>query len=142
DVDLHRWLPLSALTSPSMLRLVTADVNGQRPNVQRRAKGSCGGAAAARVGQSAWMSPDLSWTLSPGVLLAVAIAGWAYVRRWRQVRLGSSRRRAVDAPVWRLCCFLASLLAALVALISPLDALADQLFFMHMVQHMLLLDLV
>jgi cytochrome c oxidase assembly factor CtaG len=88
------------------------------------------------------MSPDLSWTLSPGVLLAVAIAGWAYVRRWRRVRLGSSPRRAAEAPVWRLCCFLASLLAVLIALISPLDALADQLFFAHMFQHMLLLDLV
>jgi putative membrane protein len=31
---------------------------------------------------------------------------------------------------------------ASVALISPIDALADQLFFMHMVQHMLLLDAV
>jgi putative membrane protein len=32
--------------------------------------------------------------------------------------------------------------AVLVALVSPLDALADQLFFMHMVQHVLLLDVV
>jgi putative membrane protein len=88
------------------------------------------------------MSPDLSWTLSPGVLVAVAIVGWAYVRRWRQVRLGPSPRRAAEAPVWRLCCFIASLICVLIALISPLDSLADQLFFTHMVQHMLLLDLV
>jgi putative membrane protein len=94
------------------------------------------------VGQSARMSPDLSWTLSPGVLLAVALVGWAYVRRWRQVRRGPSPRHHTDAPVWRLCCFLGSLLAVLLALISPLDALADQLFFTHMIQHMLLLDLV
>jgi putative membrane protein len=96
----------------------------------------------SRVGQSGWMSPDLSWTLSPGVLLAVAIASWAYLKRWRQVRLGPSPRRAAEAPVWRLCCFLGSLLFVLIALISPLDALADQLFFTHMVQHILLLDLV
>jgi putative membrane protein len=44
--------------------------------------------------------------------------------------------------VWRLCCMLGALLTALISLISPLDALADQLFFMHMVQHMLLLDVV
>jgi putative membrane protein len=88
------------------------------------------------------MSPDLSWTLSPGVLLAVAVVGLGYVRRWRQVRSGPSPRRRAEAPVWRLCCFLGSLLAALLALISPLDALADQLFFAHMVQHMLLLDVV
>jgi putative membrane protein len=54
----------------------------------------------------------------------------------------SSERPGADAPVWRLCCFACSLLLALVALVSPVDALADQLFFMHMVQHMLLLDLV
>ena len=29
----------------------------------------------------------------------------------------------------------------LVALVSPVDRLAEQLFFMHMVQHLLLLDL-
>jgi cytochrome c oxidase assembly factor CtaG len=87
------------------------------------------------------MRPDLSWTLSPGVLIALALVGWAYVRRWRQVRGGSSPLRASEAPVWRLCCFLASLLVVLVALISPLDALAEQLLFTHMVQHMLLLDL-
>ena len=44
--------------------------------------------------------------------------------------------------MWRLCCFLGALLCALVALVSPVDALADQLFFMHMIQHVLLLDLV
>jgi cytochrome c oxidase assembly factor CtaG len=88
------------------------------------------------------MSPDLSWTLSPAVLLAVAALGWVYLRRWRAVRLGPSPTHAADAPVWRLCCFLASLLAVLAALVSPLDALADQLFFSHMIQHMLLLDAV
>ncbi len=35
-----------------------------------------------------------------------------------------------------------SLLVALIALVSPVDGLADQLFFMHMIQHMLLLDIV
>jgi cytochrome c oxidase assembly factor CtaG len=88
------------------------------------------------------MSPDLSWTLSPAVLVAVAIVGWAYLRRWRTVRLGPAPTRGADAPVWRLCCFLGALLALLAALISPLDALADQLFFMHMIQHVLLLDVV
>jgi cytochrome c oxidase assembly factor CtaG len=87
------------------------------------------------------MSPNLAWTLEPGVLIGLALVGGAYVTRWRQVRLGPSPRRAAEAPVWRLCCFLCSLLIALIALVSPIDALADQLFFMHMVQHMLLLDL-
>jgi putative membrane protein len=88
------------------------------------------------------MNPNPAWTLAPGVLIGVALVGGAYVSRWRQVRSGPSPRRAAEAPVWRLGCLLCSLLIALIALVSPLDALADQLFFMHMVQHMLLLDLV
>jgi putative membrane protein len=88
------------------------------------------------------MSPQLYWSFSPGVLIGAAVVGGIYVRRWRQVRLGPSPRRAAEAPVWRLCSFMASIAIALIALISPVDALADQLFFAHMIQHMLLLDLV
>jgi cytochrome c oxidase assembly factor CtaG len=44
--------------------------------------------------------------------------------------------------VWRLCCFIAALLSVLLALVSPIDALADQLLFSHMIQHVLLLDVV
>jgi cytochrome c oxidase assembly factor CtaG len=98
-------------------------------------------AAAGRCENLEAMSPKLSWTLQPEALAGVAIAAGAYVGRWRRVRLASPRG-ASDAPVWRLCCFLGSMTLALVALISPVDALADQLFSMHMVQHMLLLDLV
>jgi cytochrome c oxidase assembly factor CtaG len=53
------------------------------------------------------------------------------VRRWREV----------DASPARLASFLAGMALVLVALVSPVDRLADQLFFMHMVQHLLLLDL-
>lgn len=88
------------------------------------------------------VSPQLYWSFSPGVLLGAALAAGVYIRRWRQVRLGTSPSRAAEAPVWRLCSFLASVAVALVALVSPLDALADQLFFGHMIQHMLLLDVV
>jgi putative membrane protein len=84
------------------------------------------------------MKANLSWSLSPGVLLASALVGGVYVRRWRTVRRTG---RAQDAPVWRLCCFLAAVLVGALALISPVDSLAEQLFFMHMVQHMMLLDL-
>jgi len=88
------------------------------------------------------MSPDLSWAFSPVVLLGAALVAGAYVRRWRRVRSGSPSRAAAEAPAWRLACFLAAVALALVALISPVDSLAGQLFFMHMVQHMLLLDVV
>jgi putative membrane protein len=86
------------------------------------------------------MSADLSWSLEPVPIVVAAVLGGAYVRRWRAVRRDEHRER--DAPVWRLCCFLGALALGLAALISPLDSLADQLFCMHMAQHMLLLDLV
>lgn len=86
-------------------------------------------------------NPNLSWSPEPGVPIVLALVGGAYLARWRRVRAASARP-GVDAPVWRLCCFAGSLLVALIALISPVDALADQLFFMHMIQHMLLLDVV
>ena len=86
------------------------------------------------------MAPNLSWTLSPPSILAVAALGGAYVTRWRRVR-GGRGARAADAPVWRLVCFSGALLCTLIALVSPVDALAEQLFSMHMVQHVLLLDL-
>jgi cytochrome c oxidase assembly factor CtaG len=86
------------------------------------------------------MGPNLSWTFSPLVILATVALGAAYVARWRRVRRTPGARPAADAPVWRLCCFAGALLAVLAALISPLDALADQLFSMHMLQHILLLD--
>jgi putative membrane protein len=87
------------------------------------------------------MSPDLSWTLSPGVLIGAALVLGVYVRRWRAVRCSGAPRATAEAPVWRLCCFVGSILVTVIALISPIDALADQLFFAHMIQHMLLLDL-
>jgi cytochrome c oxidase assembly factor CtaG len=88
------------------------------------------------------MGPNLFWTIDPGVLIGVALVGGVYVTRWWRVRQGPSPRSKAEAPVWRLCCMLAALLTSIIALVSPVDALADQLFFMHMVQHMLLLDAV
>jgi cytochrome c oxidase assembly factor CtaG len=86
--------------------------------------------------------PNLSWTFEPLALALPLIAAGAYVWRWRLVRGESSPRRGRAAPAWRLACFAASLLVLGAALMSPLDALADQLLAMHMLQHMLLLDLV
>jgi putative membrane protein len=81
----------------------------------------------------------LPWTFSPVVLILAGAVLTVYVRRWRAVR-SSASRPSTEAPVWRLCCFVGAVVAVLAALISPLDALADDLFFVHMVQHILLLD--
>jgi putative membrane protein len=87
--------------------------------------------------QSARMSPDYSWSFNPGAILAVAIVGAVYLSRWRAVRRTEGSR---GAPTIRLVSFMAGLVVVLIAVVSPVDRLAEQLFSMHMVQHMLLLD--
>jgi putative membrane protein len=66
------------------------------------------------------------------VLVLVAALTFLYVRRWREVR----------ASPGRLTSFLGAMALVLLALCSPIDRLAEQLFFVHMIQHLLLLDLV
>ena len=84
-------------------------------------------------------SPDASWTLEPGAITLVLLLGGLYVHRWRQVRAHDGGR---GASGWRLLSFLAGLLLVVVALVSPVDALAEQILTMHMVQHVILLDFV
>jgi cytochrome c oxidase assembly factor CtaG len=83
---------------------------------------------------------DYSWTFDPGAVALIALLGYAYVRRWRAVRRTQDRMRG--APVWRLWMFLLGELLLVVALVSPVDGLAEQVFAMHMTQHVILLDLV
>ena len=85
------------------------------------------------------MRANLSWTVEPGVLILIALLAAVYVPRWRRVRRSDG---PAAAPAWRLVAFLAALAGIVAALISPIDSLADQAFSMHMVQHILLLDLV
>jgi cytochrome c oxidase assembly factor CtaG len=84
------------------------------------------------------MTPDASWSFEPGVLVGVVAIGLVYLRLW-------GRARGPDAPhppgIARLTLFGAGLLTILVALVSPIDRLASQLLLMHMVQHVLLLDI-
>jgi cytochrome c oxidase assembly factor CtaG len=96
------------------------------------------------------LAVDASWTFDPVPIALLAIAGWLYARRWRAARAGTAGQRSHhaylharthDAPTWRAWCFAAGLLAAFVALISPVDQLGGQVLTMHMVQHLLLLDI-
>jgi cytochrome c oxidase assembly factor CtaG len=83
------------------------------------------------------VDPQISWTFEPAALAGVALLGYLYLWAWR-------RARAPGEPhppgYGRLTLFAAGLLTVLVALVSPVDGLGDQLMMMHMVQHILLLD--
>jgi putative membrane protein len=83
------------------------------------------------------MAPQITWSLEPAVLLGVVALGALYLTAWRR-----SRRPAERHPpgVGRLVLFASGLGAVVGALVSPLDGLSEQLMVMHMVQHILLLD--
>jgi cytochrome c oxidase assembly factor CtaG len=81
---------------------------------------------------------DTSWTLAPGPIAAVLAAGWLYGRRWRTSHAEGGERAA---PAWRAVLFGVGLLFVLIALVSPVDRLGEQLASAHMVQHLLLADL-
>ena len=77
------------------------------------------------------------WTFDPTelapIVLAAALYGW---------RLAGIMRRRHHVPWWKPACFVSGLAVALVAVVSPVDALGeDRSFMMHMVQHLMLGDL-
>lgn len=78
----------------------------------------------------------LHWHWRPDVLLVLLAFGAAYVRGWRRLR-GRGHRHL--APRWRLAAYLGGLMAVALALLSPLEHLAEVLFTAHMLQHQLLL---
>jgi putative membrane protein len=80
---------------------------------------------------------NTSFSLAPGPILIVLVLVGLYVTRWRRVRATGNPRGAEWS---RLAAWLGGVLCIAVALISPVDTLADQVFFMHMIQHVLLLD--
>lgn len=85
------------------------------------------------------VAPTISWTIEPTVFAGVAVLALLYGLAWRRARAsGSSHRPGYG----RMALFGSGLLIILVALVSPVDALGDQLLVMHMVQHVLLLDAV
>jgi putative membrane protein len=81
---------------------------------------------------------DTSWSLAPGPILLVLAAGWLYAHRWRASHAEGGERAA---PTWRAALFAVGLVLTLVALVSPVDRLGEQLASAHMLQHLLLADL-
>jgi len=83
------------------------------------------------------VSPPIIWTFEPSVLVGVTALSVAYVWAWRR-----ARRPGMPHPpgYGRLTLFTLSMLCVLIALVSPIDALATDLLFVHMIQHVLLLD--
>lgn len=78
-----------------------------------------------------------SWDLEPGVLVPLAVGTLLYVAGFRRLRARGARSGLV-AP-WRAWCFAAGMAVFLAALSSPLSHFDDVYFWVHMVQHLLLI---
>lgn len=77
-----------------------------------------------------------SWAIRPALLILFIILGTLYITGWRRLRKKSKQNRL--ATGWHLFAYLTALVLIGVALMSPLDVLSGQLFYMHMIQHLLL----
>ncbi len=76
--------------------------------------------------------------LGQAALIVLAAAAWAalYLRGCARLR---GTPRAV--PGWRVACFLSGVVLLTAALVSPLAQMADELFWAHMAEHLMVGDL-
>jgi cytochrome c oxidase assembly factor CtaG len=82
-----------------------------------------------------------SWSFRPEVIIPLLILGTLFLIGWRRLRARGGRVtgwRTLGAA-WRPVSYIAGLLVVALALLSPFDVLVQQLFFMHMIQHLLLI---
>ncbi len=77
------------------------------------------------------------WSFDPFLILAVVVAGWHEVGLWRLAR--RSRPERTRERRLRSLWFYAGLAVLLIAVESPIDYWADDYFFVHMIQHLLLM---
>jgi putative membrane protein len=89
-------------------------------------------------GKSQIVAPKIAWSFEPGVLIGVLVAAAVYFRWWRAARTPGEPH---PPSFGRMALFAGGLLAVIAALVSPIDVLGEQLMVMHMVQHILLLDI-
>ena len=97
------------------------------------------------------------WPVPPIVLLGCVAAGVLYIRGWMAITQAEVTMKAAraslsltsagsraggyqgDSWLWRGICFVIALLLALVGDSAPIDILSGRFFWVHMVQHLLLL---
>jgi cytochrome c oxidase assembly factor CtaG len=77
------------------------------------------------------------WSFDPFGVLALIVAGWHEIGLWRLAR--RSRPERTRGRRLRSLWFYAGLVLLLLAVESPIDYWADDYFFVHMIQHLLLM---
>ncbi len=99
--------------------------------------GALGVAGPALAASSTASLRSLQWTAEPAVLVPIVLS-----TLWYLIGYARLRQLRTFVPLYgprQLLCYLGGEATLTLALLSPLDDLADQLFSAHMLQHMLLL---
>ncbi|MGC2855260.1 cytochrome c oxidase assembly protein [Novispirillum sp. DQ9] len=82
-------------------------------------------------------TPWLAWSWDPWVVVPLALSGALYAlgvgRLWARASVGAGLRR------WRAGMFALGWLAAAIALVTAVDVLGEELFWVHMIQHEILI---
>lgn len=78
-----------------------------------------------------------AWNLRPEVLAVLGTMSLLYVVGWLRIRRRNPNSKL--ATKLRLTSYLSGILLVATMLLSPVDALSGQLFFMHMTQHMVII---
>lgn len=94
---------------------------------------SAGAAWAHEVGELTDKTASRAWDFTPDIVIATGLALAIYING--MVRRRTTLRRT---PVERHLLFFAGVAAVFLALQSPIDPIADRLFFVHQIQHLLL----
>lgn len=82
------------------------------------------------------------WSLDPQIIIALVVVGALYWIGTAATLAVLPRNHRLGPRPWRVALFYLSLLLIVVALESPLDYLAQQLMWAHMIQHLILIMLV
>jgi cytochrome c oxidase assembly factor CtaG/cytochrome c2 len=112
--------------------LITSSAGSSQAVAQVLAQPPLDGLTAPGSGRFA----DLSWNWEVWILVCLGLAVFGYLCGLRRLH---AHARSRIFGVLRIVSFAAGIVTLFVALISPLDALDDQLFSAHMVQHLLLM---
>ena len=78
-----------------------------------------------------------TWSAPIGVNVSLCVASLIYIRGWVHLRKVSSNLLSA----WRLAAFLAGIVAIWIAIASPFAALDDVSLSVHMIQHLLLMNI-
>lgn len=77
-----------------------------------------------------------AWDFSPPIVIGLLLAAIGYFLALRHLHLAG---RTLP-PLWQIMCYYGGLLAVAIALLGPLDTFNEELFFLHMLQHLFLMQ--